>query len=313
VDVNVHPTKHEVRFREQGQVHDAIQAAVMAVLRNTPWIKPSPRRETVPAAAPAAAAVSSKRINEVRESLSRYAAAPARQESFVVPPPSPPASMPVRQSGAAVRQPEPVPGGTPGEPAGTAYFSGLAVIGQLNAAYILCQDGGDLVIIDQHAAHERIAFELLKSQLATSGVESQGLLFPETLELSFSEGATLNDFREELERLGFGLEPFGGQTWLLNGVPRLLAEGEYLRTLRDILEELAGLGRSRVFADAEEEILTRIACHSVVRGRHSLTTPEIVALLKRMDAGEFSSNCPHGRPVFRRIGQGEIEKMFKRS
>jgi DNA mismatch repair protein MutL len=312
VDVNVHPTKHEVRFRQQGQIHDAIQAAVMGVLRNTPWIKTSQKRETAPAAGAAAESVSSIRIDEVRESLSRYAASPTRQESFSVPPPVPPVSLPVQPLRAMVRQAEPVPYGSPGDLVGTDFFSGLTVIGQLNAAYILCQDGGDLVIIDQHAAHERIAFELLKTQFAATGVESQGLLFPETLELSFREVATLTEYREELERLGFGLEPFGGQTWLLNGVPRLLAESEYLRTLRDIMEELAGLGRSRAFADAEEDILARIACHSVVRGRHSLTTPEIMALLKRMDAGEFSSNCPHGRPVFRRIGLGEIEKMFKR-
>ena len=310
VDVNVHPTKHEVRFREQGQVHDAIQTAVMGVLRNTPWLKHSPQRETVPAPAPAP--VSALRVNEVRESLSRYAASPPRQESFAVPPPISPAFTPVQPPVTMVRRPDQVPCGVPEEAARTSFFSGLAVIGQLNAAYILCQDGGDLVIIDQHAAHERIAFELLKTQFASSGVESQGLLFPETLELSFREVAVLNEYRDELERLGFGLEPFGGQTWLLNSVPRLLEEGEYLRTLRDIMEELAGLGRSRAFADAEEDILTRIACHSVVRGRHPLETPEIVALLKRMDAGEFSSNCPHGRPVFRRIGHDEIEKMFKR-
>jgi len=186
------------------------------------------------------------------------------------------------------------------------------VIGQFNAAYILCQDGADLVVIDQHAAHERVAFERLKRQFDERGVESQGLLFPETIELSFREAATLGEHNSELVCLGFELEAFGGSTWLLKGVPRLLAGGDYLRTLRDILEEFGGLGRSRTFADIREEVLARIACHSVVRGSHSLTPPEISALFIQMDATEFSSNCPHGRPVFRKIGLGEIKKMFKR-
>ena len=153
------------------------------------------------------------------------------------------------------------------------------------------------MVIDQHAAHERVAFERLKGEFAATGVESQGLLFPETIELSFREAATLAEHAPELARLGFELESFGGSTWLLKGVPRLLAGGDYLRPLRDIMEELAGLGKT---------------CHSVVRGSHSLTLPEINALFLQMDATEFSSNCPHGRPVFRKIGLSEIEKMFKR-
>jgi len=196
------------------------------------------------------------------------------------------------------------------EPAG--YFSALTVIGQFNAAYILCQEGSDLVIIDQHAAHERVAFERLKAQFAAGGVESQGLLFPETVELSFREAATLAGHHQEIARLGFDLESFGGSTWVLKAMPRLLAGKEHLRILRDILEELTGLGRSGTFADIQEEVLARLACHSVVRGSRSLTGSEINALFMQMDSTAFSSNCPHGRPVFRKIGLAELEKMFKR-
>ena len=306
VDVNVHPTKHEVRFREQGRVHDLLQNAVMAVLRDTPWIKKTPQRLADHAAptpdrvlvSPTAGSISPAKVEGVREALVNYAVQPLHQDRFVMPPPSP--VQPQRIM--------PIPGsGSDG------YFSGLAIIGQLNAAYILCQDGQDLVIIDQHAAHERVAFERLKSEFSAGGVESQGLLFPETMELSFAEGAIVAGHHQELDRLGFLLEPFGGATWVVKGVPRLLAGRDCLRLLRDIMEELNSLGRTRSFADAQEEILTRIACHSVVRGSHSLSAAEQAALLCRMDSVPFSTNCPHGRPVLRRITLADLEKMFKRA
>jgi DNA mismatch repair protein MutL len=238
-------------------------------------------------------------VDEVREILGAYRA-PMRQHAFTVPPPSPAGRVPVSAQ-------EEAPRGSEG------YFSSLAIIGQFNAAYIICQEGSDLVIIDQHAAHERVAFERLKRQHDEEGVEAQGLLFPQTLELSFREAAALGENLGELCRLGFALDPFGGSTWILKGVPRLLAEADYARVLRDILEELQNLGKSRTFADAREDILTRIACHGVVRGRHPLTREEIGSLFAQMDRTGFAGNCPHGRPVYRKITLAEIERMFKRS
>ncbi|MCM2359704.1 MAG: DNA mismatch repair protein MutL, partial [Geobacteraceae bacterium] len=299
----------------------AIQAAVESVLRETPWI----RRAPAPSPPPPSSA-SAVRVAEVRESLVEFGVRnaecgikdeePRFSHSALRIPHSaletPHSALETPHSALRTRELELKTQNSKLKTASEGYFSGLTVIGQFNAAYILCQDGPELVVIDQHAAHERVAFERLKSQFSAGGVESQGLLFPETLELSFREGGTLAEHGSELGRLGYELEPFGGATWLLKGVPRLLAGGDYLRILRDILEELAGLGRSRSFADAQEEVLSRIACHSVVRGSHALTTPEIIALLARMDAAEFSSNCPHGRPVFHKIGLAEIERMFKR-
>lgn len=308
VDVNVHPTKHEVRFREQGRVHDAIQAALESVLRATPWV----RKQAAPqpfVSPPPASEASATRVAEVRETLARYSPEKHRQQSFTVPP----AATFQRQQGAVSLPVAAWEDDTASDkPESKGYYCSLSVIGQFNAAYILCQDGTDLVIIDQHAAHERVAFEKLKAQFAAAQVESQRLLFPETIEFSFKEGATLREHLAELGRLGFSLEEFGGATWLLNAVPRLLSGTDYLRTLRDILEDLQALGRSRTFADALEEILSRIACHSVVRGIHPLNGQEISALFAQMDATEFSSNCPHGRPVLRSLTLSEIERMFKR-
>lgn len=301
VDVNVHPTKHEVRFRQQGVVHDVIQGVIEEALRPAPWLRQSPlsqdfsqvpqRRDPV---------AGSERVAEVRELLVNYRPAAAPSRSFFQLPPasSPPAPQPVTETAAAT-----VSGG---------YFSRLAIIGQFQASYILCQDGSDLIIIDQHAAHERVAFERLKSQFAAGGVEGQGLLFPDTLELSHREAAELREHREELGRMGFDLDEFGGTTWVVKGVPRLLADKDYIRMLRDTLEEFQAVGANRTVADAVEDILARIACHSVVRGEHPLTNGQIEALFAQMDATDFSSNCPHGRPVLQRLTMAEVERMFKR-
>jgi DNA mismatch repair protein MutL len=390
VDVNVHPTKHEVRFREQGRVHDAIQGAVESVLKQTPWLKGEQQRAGMTARAtplpapparvqttlpldppqPTSHGTSAARVAEVRELLVDFKARPQpplRPFLQPSPPTQPDRETPVaageilltRESGLSATQPQ-FAGGTTqlppsqarestyrasaqpveglaterviGQTTGPAtepfielatkiavevaqepgYFSSLSVIGQFNAAYILCQQGTDLVLIDQHAAHERVAFERLKREFAGKAVDSQGLLFPETVELSFRESAALLEHVDELARLGFALEEFGGNTWLLKGVPQILSGSEYLRVIRDILEELGNLSRSRTFSDVQEDILARVACHSVVRGRRTLTQQEIVALFGQMDQTDFSSNCPHGRPVLQRITLAEMEKMFKR-
>ncbi|BCG48410.1 DNA mismatch repair protein MutL [Citrifermentans bremense] len=353
VDVNVHPTKHEVRFREQGRVHDAIQNAVESVLKETPWLKrtaaavatrsgetstgaprPVPSTEAVQGALPATPqprpaltpaplntaqeaharqlSVSEARVEEVRELLVNFQ-----------PRPQPPLRPQYQGSAAAKDAPLYTRGAAPApvqerekasdpEPPAAGYFSSLGVIGQFNASYILCQRGTDLVLIDQHAAHERVAFEKLKGQFAGREVDSQGLLFPETMEFSFRESAVLREHQAELARLGFEFEEFGGNTWLLKGVPQVLSATRYLDTIRDILEELGSLSRSRAFSDIQEDLLARIACHSVVRGRRTLSQVEIAALFKQMDETDFSSNCPHGRPVMQTLTLAEVEKMFKR-
>jgi DNA mismatch repair protein MutL len=310
VDVNVHPTKHEVRFREQGKVHDIIHGAVASVLSATPWLRTTANSTNPPSPHPSSSGKSGSRVAEVREALARYR--PEQERQCILP-------------GSRDQRPvtsDQKPSNRDRElcnwnveiriPEQAGFFSSLAVIGQFNSAYIICQEGTDLLLIDQHAAHERVAFELLKAQFAAGEVETQGLLFPETMELSFRESAALKEHINNIIRLGFALDPFGGTTWLVKGAPVVLSGGDHQRTLRDILEELMTLGRSRSFADAVEEILARIACHSVVRGHHPLTTAEIRALFARMDTADFASNCPHGRPVMQRITLGEIEKMFKR-
>ena len=193
------------------------------------------------------------------------------------------------------------------------YFSSLAVIGQFHGEYILCQSGPELVVIDQHAASERVAYQRLKRQCQGGAVESQRLLFPETIELSFSEVAVAGRFHDDLTKIGFEIEPFGGNTLIISAVPRLSIERDAIGLVRDILADLAQLGSSAAFQELLDSLLARIACHSVVRGVRPLEARQIGELLRSMDETDFAASCPHGRPVSHVITLAELEKIFKRT
>ncbi len=309
VDVNVHPTKHEVRFREQARIHAVIQNGVEQVLRGAPWLRKG--EGLLPRTPPSApGTVSLTRVDEVKESLLRYAVRqdhlPLERASF---PPSrnerPPVVAPPIDPPAEVAE--------TASPRAGGYYSSLQVIGQFRGAYIVCQDGSDLVLIDQHAAHERVVFQELKRSREGGRLAGQSLLFPETIEISPAESSAVREHGDELEKLAFELEHFGGMTWLLKGVPQLLADFDYKQALRDTLEEFCSLGRSGVSAEIIDDILATIACHSVVRGQRHLSAPEIQQLLQRMDETDFAAHCPHGRPVIARVTHREIEKMFRRT
>jgi DNA mismatch repair protein MutL len=319
VDVNVHPTKHEVRFRRQGPVHDALQAALEEVLRRSPWLthrrEPAPAatatpptgqayRERIAAAAQASLALPGQKTYTPHPAS--YAPADSKgvvQEAFALLPGEP----------ASVREPAEPFRPDPALPEQAGYFSELAIIGQFHGEYILCQSGAELVIIDQHAASERVAYQRLRQQFLAGGVESQRLLFPETLELSFSEAALVARFRGDLARIGFELEPFGGATVIAAALPRVAAGTDGIRLVRDIVAELAALGTSGAFDGSIDTLLARIACHSVVRGFHPLDSRQIEELLRAMDETDFAASCPHGRPVSHTITLAELEKIFKRT
>jgi DNA mismatch repair protein MutL len=314
VDVNVHPTKHEVRFRRQSIVHDALQTALEEVLRRSPWLSHNQEKSALPDSTASkayreriAAAAQSSLDMPRRESPCYTATVDDRRGTVPTPAfPSPAETVAVRESGEPF-QPEAETNKQQG------YFSSLDIIGQFHAEYILCQSGSELVIIDQHAASERVAYQRLRQQSETCGIESQGLLFPETLELSFAEAALAKRFQAELTRIGFELEPFGGNTIIVTAIPRMAAGSDNSRLLRDILADLASLGSSRAFQEALDGLLARIACHSVVRGVHPLDNRQIAELLRSMDETDFVASCPHGRPVSHTITLTELEKIFKRT
>jgi len=188
----------------------------------------------------------------------------------------------------------------------------LEIIGQFRASYILCRQGEDLLIIDQHAAHERVRFEELRAEFSRGSLERQGLLFPLTLHLSHHQGSLVREHEALLDLLGFTIEEFGGGSWVVKEVPCILASADIATTLVDILDEIGTIGRSTVVQEKVDSLLMKIACHGVVRGVHPLSLPEIETLLETMATTDRAGFCPHGRPVIARILRREIERLFKR-
>ncbi len=313
VDVNVHPTKHEVRFRDQGRVHDFIAHSLKKILQPSPWLGKSsetavsgPQRPEAskplqegaefarqkPALQPAADARES-----IREAMTAY----ARREQ---PGASPCVPRPTWES------PRPSPVEAPEEDLG--FFRSLRYLGQFHNCYLLCQHDDDLLLVDQHAAHERIRFEQLRNDFRRGGVARQALLFPQVVEFDFKGAAHLGQNLAVLERFGFEVEPFGGKSFAVKALPAVLQQADAERLLRDVAADLEVVGQSGVPEDVLDDFLMRLACHGVVRANQALAPSEVRALLADLDRVDFKAHCPHGRPVLVRLTLGEIERLFKR-
>jgi DNA mismatch repair protein MutL len=195
----------------------------------------------------------------------------------------------------------------------SGFFSSLRVVGQVFDGYLVCEQENGLVLIDQHAAHERVMFENLKAAYSSGSVPSQRLLIPVVVEVGQREAALLSERIEELATLGFEVDSFGGASFSVRAVPALLSDCDAATLLRDVAEEIADVGRSRRLAGAAEAVLACLACHSAVRFGQSLSLPQIRALLTAMDSVDFSGHCPHGRPAFIQFARTELERWFKRT
>jgi DNA mismatch repair protein MutL len=304
VDVNVHPTKHEVRFRNQQQIHDFIVASLRRVLQHSA----SPTQletaaaaplgnerveSTVPTSTPSAPLGYRQRVQESLEAFNaRVEQAPTFSAGSTVK--GEITSWPAR-SQAAQATPE-----------------GWRLIGQYLNSYLLCQADDQLVLVDQHAAHERIGFERLRRQLKQSGIESQNLLFPVVLELDHREAAIFASHLADFARFGFEVESFGGRSFTVKAVPALVSDVDAGQLVRDLAAELNEIGRSGRLEDEIERVLAVLACHSMVRANQALSLSEMQQLLHDLAKIDFGACCPHGRPVLYRYGRREIEKLFHR-
>ncbi len=285
VDVNVHPAKYEVRFRRQSDVHEAVSRAIRHALQ----------RE---AEAPAARGIApwDGSFSTVREAALPYTVS----------------SSGVRNEGEAWRAPLfnlPIQGRL-GERDG--FFSSMRVLGQILGCYLVCASAQGLALVDQHAAHERVAFEKLRRQLDEGRVETQSLLLPQSVELTAGEMMLLEQNRELMARFGFNLEPFGPSAYRIVSAPALLPEGDHTQVVRRMVAELAEVDTSARLRQHLEDRLATIACHSVIRANRALEMEEMVALLRDLDQIPFATQCPHGRPVLIEFRQEELERLFKR-
>jgi len=335
VDVNVHPTKNEVRFAQQRSIHDLVQSAVAETLdrRDRPqWGRPEEPRPGFMQKQP--------RISE-NQDISFEAMGLGREAKTAKGDSHDPASAgqfkgrnvealrrlhqdKAEHSQNAINNTFPsiagemVPEAADRRPLEQAAlwkkteFGGLRVIGQLHNSYVLCESEGGLVLLDQHAAHERILYERLKRRSDRLKKEAQRLLVPETIELSFHEAGVLEWLAAEFDAFGLEIDPFGTNTFVVRSVPAMLAGRDIAPLVREIVEKLASVG----FGDGPEasvdESLKLMACHGAIRARQALSDRQIRKLLEELDGCENPSHCPHGRPTWLRWSIRELEKSFKR-
>ena len=316
VDVNVHPAKREVRFRDPGTVREALTAAVRRTLEagRAEWTRsfhqaplpeiaplvlpPPPREEVLPGmVAPAPAAFVPPRAGPA-EGLFPEAPALPRKVPLA-------ADLPLDQRPPARREPPPPsPGG-----GAAGQFNVLGVLGRL---YVLMENKDGLVLVDQHAAHERILFEELRRRLEANDTLSQQLLFPLTLQMPPRDADWLRRHLEPLQRMGIGLEDFGAGAFKLDSLPPFLQVADPLPLLREIIDALqaAGTGASKVRLG--EEMIAKTVCRHAVKANDLLRERELVRLLDDLLACELPYCCPHGRPTMIQFSYGELERKFGR-
>jgi len=292
IDVNVHPAKAEVRFRDTGLVRGLIVGA----LRNALAAAGHRASSTV-----AAGAVAAFRPGD----LHRHGGQ-AGSSRFAFPPPSPSLALAERASEFL----------RPGEPAELAPPAPEAPLGaaraQLHGTYILAETAGGIVLVDQHAAHERLVYERMKEALAARGVARQALLLPEVVELDEAGAARLASRVEELAEFGLVVEPFGPGAVVVREVPALLPGLDVGALVRDLADELAEWGDALALKERIETVCGTLACHTSVRAGRRLSPSEMDALLRQMEATPNSGQCNHGRPTYVALDLADIERLFGR-
>ena len=315
VDVNVHPTKVEVRFRDGRAVHQAVRHALENALAasragQTPVAPTSFAAASTQGAAPwQSPATDASRWTQPSMRFAAREDLPGQPVSdlSLLWQPSTPASPAATFNGASSTDTTaPLPAGD--WPLGRA-------LAQLQGVYILAENAQGLVVVDMHAAHERIVYEKLKSQAgddATQAIASQPLLIPATFPATPQEVATAESSAEALRLLGLDISPLSAKTLAVRAVPTSLAQGDAVELARSVLAELAQHEASTVIQRARNELLATMACHGAVRANRRLTLDEMNALLRQMEQTERADQCNHGRPTWRQVTLRELDALFLR-
>jgi len=295
VDVNVHPAKSEVRFREARLVHDFLFRTLHEAIAHTragEQVSGSffPRP---------AAAIATRSENEPDPFSLQAGLGLAVREA--------PGDAYARLLDAAPSVSTPLPEPAVGEPPPLGF-----ALAQLAGVYILAENAHGLVLVDMHAAHERVTYEKLKAAREYDGVRSQLLLVPLLIAVSESEAGAAEEHAAALAEFGLELDRGGPRQVTLRRIPSLLEGADVAQLTRDVLGELARHGNSRRLEELQNELLATIACHGAVRAHRRLTLPEMNALLREMEATERSGQCNHGRPTWTQLSMGELDKLFLR-
>lgn len=322
VDVNVHPTKQEVRFSDPLRARNLVLQAFEDLGRRAPWqgrrpgiFRFGPAEGSSPSPVgdgPSPEATRAAASPPAAENLPRSPSKPIPAESYRPPrlDPSPPTPV-VRETAPAAGPPtSPEALWEPGARTGP---SSLRLIGQFRETYLVCESPEGLVLIDQHAAHERLAFETLERALGGSTLERQPLLTPALVELPPQQAEVFQAHLEFLAAFGFEIDAYGGAAFAVKAVPSLVAQADPASLCRDLAEEIFTAERTNKLEDLRRGVLSRMACHSVVRAGQALAPGEMEALLAALSDNPDATMCPHGRPVRILLTLREIEKRFQRT
>lgn len=308
IDVNVHPAKLEVRFRQEARLYDYLRRLFRQRLQESLSTPPSETAVNGLARIPPFDSVAHSRVPMMWQTGQVDRAVTTEPDDIVDPAPPTGGSAPA-DSGQELKL-------YAGYPEANRVILEGSPVGQLHDTYILLQYPGGMMFVDQHAAHERVVYERLRAQMQDGPMESQRLLFPATLDLGATDPRWVESRSPQLESLGFSLEHFGGSAFRLLGVPAVLASRDYSSAVMDILETL----RSPEVEDVFEEglprlfhrLLTVTACHAAIRAHQRLQDDEMAGLMRDLARSSMPFTCPHGRPVLLHVGLPEIEKKFLR-
>lgn len=325
VDVNVHPTKHEVRFRDSRMVHDflygTLHRALGEVRPEDQLAAPASTDAVVRPTGLAAGefgpqAEMSLAANVLEQPAAEAVWRPSSGGGYQAPRPQSGPGVPIAEAQGAYREffaalpATAAPAALP-ESQGDVPPLGYA-LAQLKGIYILAENAQGLVLVDMHAAHERITYERLKLAMASEGLKGQPLLVPESIAVSQREADCAEEHGEWFRRLGFELQRLGPETLAIRQIPVLLKQAEAAQLVRDVLSDLLEYGTSDRIQAHLNELLGTMACHGAVRANRRLTQPEMNALLRDMEHTERSGQCNHGRPTWTQLGMDDLDKLFLR-